>query len=202
MGQIVNDAADDRALLARIAQGDQDALARLYARYRPRLWRYLWQRLDGQAGWAGEAVQDCFVAAWNTAPTFRGEAQVATWLFRIAHHTAQRAWRDRQRHGGPPIERTLPMVDLPDAAEAMPALDSPEDAIITRLIVTDALADLSAKHREALELVFLHGFTQEEAAAILEVPLGTIKSRLSYARRAMQRSLIAAQDPEEARHDA
>ena len=64
--------------------------------------------------------------------------------------------------------------------------------MIDRLALAAALDQLSPRHREALELVFLQGFTLEEVAGILDVPLGTVKSRISYARRALQQELARA----------
>ena len=71
--------------------------------------------------------------------------------------------------------------------------------MIERMALADALDRLSAKHREALDLVFSYGFSLEEAARVLDVPLGTIKSRLSYARRALQEHLSTAERLEETR---
>ena len=76
---------------------------------------------------------------------------------------------------------------------------SHESAVIARLSLAEALDHLSTKHREALDLVFYHGFSLEETAQILDTPLGTIKSRLSYARRALQEHLSAGEHLEETR---
>lgn len=200
--RLIDTPGSDHALVARIATGDEDALAELYARHRPRLWRYLWHHLDGQAPWVEEVLQDCFLAVWNSARSFRGDAQVVTWIFRIAHHTVQKAWRDRQRHAAPRREQSLTECQDDPALAGERVIASPEDAIITRLILSDALADLSVNHRDVLELIFYHGFTLEETAIILNVPLGTVKSRLTYARRALQRTMLAAQAPEETHHEA
>ena len=66
---------------------------------------------------------------------------------------------------------------------------SPEDTVLDRLTLDEALKRLSTKHRAVLHLVFEQGFTAEEVAQILEVPVGTVKSRVSYARRALQSAL-------------
>jgi RNA polymerase sigma-70 factor (ECF subfamily) len=78
---------------------------------------------------------------------------------------------------------------------------SPEDMVLGQLSLDEALSRLSVKHRAVLHLVFQQGFTAEEAAQILGVPVGTVKSRMSYARRALQRALDCWV-PEDARHDA
>jgi RNA polymerase sigma factor (sigma-70 family) len=69
------------------------------------------------------------------------------------------------------------------------ACGSHEDGVLDRLALQGALGQLSARHRAALELVFVHGFALTEAAQILGVPEGTVKSRISYARRALLRAL-------------
>ncbi|HKB46803.1 MAG TPA: sigma factor-like helix-turn-helix DNA-binding protein, partial [Ktedonobacterales bacterium] len=74
---------------------------------------------------------------------------------------------------------------------------SHEAAVLGRLVLATAFGRIAAKHREALELVYQQGFTLEEVARILDVPLGTIKSRISYARRALQCELACAAAAEE-----
>jgi RNA polymerase sigma-70 factor (ECF subfamily) len=175
---------DERALLRRIAGGDQHALRCLYAGYRTRLWGYLLHQLDGDAGWTEEVAQDLFLAVWRSAGTYRGESRPAAWLFRIAHNLAANARRARARR----------LQSEPLAAEAgdeLPVEASHEDAVLDRLALLAALGRLSSAHREALELVFVQGFGMDEVAAILGVPVGTVKSRISYARRALRTHLVA-----------
>lgn len=178
---------DDATLLARIASGEQEALKLLYARYRPRLWSYLLSQFGRDAERTEEVLQDIFVAIWRHAATFRGTAQVATWIFRIAHNQARNAQVSAARH---------PMhADIADENDgAICAASSPvllETQVIERLTLRAALAQLSAKHRLVLDLICSQGFTVEETAEILGVPAGTVKSRLSYARRALAVALAA-----------
>ncbi|HEV2237004.1 MAG TPA: sigma factor, partial [Ktedonobacterales bacterium] len=88
---------DEAELLAAIAAGDEDALRQLYLRERPRLRRYLWHQLGGEASLVEEVLQDTFLAVWRQAGTFRGEARVSTWIFQIAHYLALEARRRRDR---------------------------------------------------------------------------------------------------------
>lgn len=189
----------DVTLLIQMARGDQQALQQLYARYRGSLWRYIWRLVNEDAHLADEVTQDVFVAVWRQAATFRAEAAPATWLFRIARHRALNARRDLARR----VEGHLWNDNARDGErdhwpfeEGEP---SHEDAVIERMALADALDRLSAKHREALDLVFSYGFSLEETARVLDVPLGTIKSRLSYARRALQEHLSTAERLEETR---
>jgi RNA polymerase sigma-70 factor, ECF subfamily len=86
---------DDSTLIKRIASGQQDALSQLYSIYRPRLRRYLWHQLDANPAAVEDALQEVFLAVWRAAPSYRGEAQVATWLFQIAHYQVLHARRYR-----------------------------------------------------------------------------------------------------------
>jgi RNA polymerase sigma factor (sigma-70 family) len=88
---------DERALVARIAAGDRDALRILYTRYHPRLWRYLWRRLDGNAGAVEDVLQETWLAVWRAAPGYQPRGQVAAWIYRIAHHQAAHIRRDHAR---------------------------------------------------------------------------------------------------------
>lgn len=181
-------ANEDRRLIARIATGDEQALDTLYVRYRPRLRSYLWRLLDGNDGLVEESLQDIFVAVWQSAARFRGEAKVATWVFQIAHNVAVTA---RQRSARHPASAPLLAAESVDASAQR---DPYSDAVITRLVVRDALDKLSEKHREALDLFFRQGFSADEIAAILGIPAGTVRSRVSYARKALRDELSEFHD--------
>ena len=190
--------ADERSRIQQIARGDAQALRRLYASYRPLLWRYLWQQLDGDEQGVEDALQEIFLSVWRFAPGFRGEAQVKTWIFRIAHHYLAHRRREAARH---PEGHLAPLVrdEEGDTDEQIGQKSqmSHENEVVERLTLAAAINRLSAKHREALELVFQQGFTLDEAAQILDVPTGTVKSRISYARRALQRELACLEAVEE-----
>jgi RNA polymerase sigma-70 factor (ECF subfamily) len=188
---------DHHVLLAQIATGDEDALRQLYTRLRPALRRYLWHQLDGDAIAVEEALQDTFFAVWRSASSFRGEAKVATWVYQIARYQSLHA---RRRTARVSAVTSYGPADEEGDEERASAAPSCEDEVVDRLTLSAALRQISRKHREALELVFAHGFTLEEAAAILDVPVGTVKSRVSYARRALLREL-EAQALEDSRHD-
>jgi RNA polymerase sigma-70 factor (ECF subfamily) len=195
-----DDRADDRSLIARIARRDAAALERLYALYRPRLWRYLWQQLDGDAGAVEDTLQEIFLAVWLAAGDFRGEAKVNTWIFRIAHHQLAHRQRSaaRRPEGHLAAHTALGHDEVgSDDTRDEPAQASHEAAVLDRLVLAAAFGRIAAKHREALELVYQQGFTLEEVARILDVPLGTVKSRISYARRALQCELACAAAAEE-----
>jgi RNA polymerase sigma-70 factor, ECF subfamily len=183
-----NPPTDDPALLARITGGDEEALRQLYAAYRLRLWRYIWQQVGGEADLVEDVLQDVFLAIWHGAGAFRHQASVSTWIFRIAHNIGANAGRSRShRLLGAPLVETPP----PVTSASVGTYESPEEQVVERLALTEAIVRLPLKHRQVLELIFYQGFTCEEAGHILEVPTGTIKSRLSYARKTLAGYLSA-----------
>jgi len=184
-------ADDEQALVARIAADDQEALRILYTRYRPRLWRYLWRRLDGDAGAVEDAMQETWLAVWRGAPGYQPRGQVAAWIFQIAHRHVAHLRRDTSRAlEGRLRPRALDAED-DELLSAVNETGSHEERVLDRLALVEALRALSPAHREVLELVFYHGFSLVEAGQILDIPLGTVKSRVSYARRALAKALAA-----------
>jgi RNA polymerase sigma-70 factor (ECF subfamily) len=174
---------DDRALLSLIATGDEGALQQLYQKYRPPLRRYLWYQLNHDAAQVEDVLQETFLSVWRSAQSLRAGGSVAAWIFQIAHrHALQAHRRARSRAEG----HATPL-ELEDERDA-PA-HSPEDAILARISLDEAIRALSEKHREVLYLVCLQGFSIDEVAEILGVPSGTVKSRLSYARQALHEIL-------------
>lgn len=195
-----SDEGDLRGLLAQISSGDQDAMQRLYVVFYQRMWSYLWRQLDRDPGWTEEAVQDVFLAAWRSAASYRGEARVGTWLFRIAHNLAANARRAKGRRlQGQPLDSVGSSDEQGEVGDAL-ALHSAEDVVVGRMMLAQALGRLSPHHRDVLDLAFHQGFGADEIAMILAIPVGTVKSRMSYARRALQQQLTQAQAIEEAQH--
>src|SRR5262249_19367595 len=173
----------DEALIARIAKGDQHALKLLYGRHHVKVYRFA-LRLSNDEAAAEDVVGDVFLAAWRRAGRFEGRAQVSTWLFRIARHKVLSLLRARTNE--PLDDEVADSIEDPS--------DSPEITVQKkqrRMLLQDCLTQLSATHREIVDLVYYHGKKIEEAAAILDVPLNTVKTRMFYARKRIG-ELIAA----------
>jgi RNA polymerase sigma-70 factor (ECF subfamily) len=181
---------DDTALLIkRIAHKDRAALAEFYARFQRPLFNYV-LRLLGHEALAEDLLQEVMLIVWQQAQSYRGKATVKSWLFSIAHHQAYKVLRQRARE-----------VSLDSALDNQPALQdlpddtiTPEDSALRRATgeeVNKALSYLSAEHREVLELAFYQEFSTREIATIVGIPEGTVKSRLSYARRALKAALLS-----------
>jgi RNA polymerase sigma factor (sigma-70 family) len=173
-------------LLTRIAHGDRQALAELYAREGTALLHYLLQ-FTADRGLAEELLQDTFVAVWKNAGSFAGRSRARAWLFGVARRRACKRLRRRE----PPVAGL-------DGLEALPASEpEPEAALFARLDREALLAGvepLSDTHREALLLAFVHELSYAEIAEILDVPLGTVKSRLNHAKRALRALLIVQEE--------
>lgn len=173
----------ENALLARVAKRDREALAQIYVRFQRPLFSYLFHLL-GQKELAEDVLQEVLMIVWQKAHTFQGTAPAARWIFGIAHHQAFKALRRDASALFVDLEAAL---DLPDA-EAEPESDLLRRT--TRAEIAAALACLTPEHREVLELAFFQDFACKEIAAIVGIPLGTVKSRLSYARRALKAALL------------
>jgi len=168
-----SDDASDAELIAAHVAGDPDAFAELVRRHQDRLWAVALRTL-GNREEAADALQDALVSAYRRAGSFRGDAAVTTWLHRIVVN----ACLDRVRRA-----RARPTVPLP---EREPASGRDEHASTeAALDVRAALARLPETQRAALVLVDMHGLSVAEAAAVLEVAEGTVKSRCSRGRAAL-----------------
>jgi RNA polymerase sigma factor (sigma-70 family) len=177
---------DARPLIERLAGGDRQALAELYARYQGPLFRYLLQ-LTGDRELAEEVLQDTLVAVWKYAATFEGRSTVQTWLIGIARRQAHNTLR----------RRTLPRADAAALADLAASEPDPEDLALAsaeREELVAALTRLAPMHREVLGLIFEHGLSYQETARILGVPEGTVKSRLSNAKRALRARLVSPEE--------
>lgn len=167
----------DHELLSAHRTGDPEAFGELFARHRDRLWAIA-LRTTGNPEDAADALQDAIVSAFRRADSFRGEAAVTTWLHRIVVN----AGLDRLRRNK--VRRTEPLPPHLDTATEAVADDPARSAELgeRRSVVLQALARISADQRAALVLVDMQGHPVEEAAAMLDCPVGTVKSRCARGR--------------------
>ena len=198
------DERTDPELLAAHVQGDADAFGVLFARHRDRLWAVA-LRTMGNPDDAADGLQDGLIAAYRRAGSFRGDAQVTTWLHRVVVN----ACLDRLRAAKVRRAETLPddvdeRRDRGSLATSDPA--DPADEAVTaerRRMVVTALAELPAEQRAALVLVDMEGHSVADAAAMLDCAVGTVKSRCSRGRARLAERLgvlapATARDPDHA----
>ncbi|MDQ3734856.1 MAG: sigma-70 family RNA polymerase sigma factor [Actinomycetota bacterium] len=180
--------ADDADLVARLASGEQDALALIYDRYHRQVFS-LAVRILGDHILAEDTTQEVFLALWRNPHKFDpAKGGFATWLLALAHHRSvdavrreesQRRRRDRLAESDPPA-----LMGEDPSAKAMERLVGAD--------VRSALSELPAVQREALTLAYFGGYTQREVAALTGAPLGTVKTRMLAGMRRLRQVLGSA----------
>ncbi|ARZ69064.1 RNA polymerase sigma factor SigM [Streptomyces sp. HU2014] len=178
MDDVTHDDLSDADLLAKHVGGDPDAFTELVRRHRDRLWAVALRTL-GDREEAADAVQDALVSAYRAAHTFRGQSAVTTWLHRITVN----ACLDRARKAA--SRRTAPLAEterLEQLLEPHESAAAPAERGDLHRELLQALATLPPDQRAALVLVDMQGYPVAEAARVLDVPVGTVKSRCARGR--------------------
>lgn len=169
----------DVALLNAVSDGDEAALEQLWHRHAAAVHGYLRSICD--AVLAEEVLLDTFTAVWKGAGSFSERSTARTWLFGIARRRA----RDRRRSLRTELDEPIP----DQFADQAPSTE--EQALARRELaeIAEAIKRLRPIHREVLALAFSQGLTHTEIAQVLDVPLGTVKSRMDSARRALMETV-------------
>ena len=175
---------DDR-LIQRYLEGDQGAFTTLVERHETRVYNVC-LRILGDREDARDAAQDTFITVLRKLPQFRGESAFSTWLHRVAVNACYDALRKRKRH---PMLRLAPTDDGESAPERGPAAPDPAEAVAGEIDVVRALAQVPEDYRIALILADVQDLAYEEISKALDVPLGTVKSRVHRGRVALARAL-------------
>lgn len=177
--------SDEVALVRRVADRRQEALAELYDRFAPLLLAVA-RRIVGHAGEAEEVLQETFLQAWHQADRYdASRASVSAWLVLIARSRAL----DRRRQRGTRERAVTAAAVQPRAPEPSARLDEHVLVRERRERVRAALAELPAEQREVLELAFFSGLSQTEIAERTATPLGTVKTRALLAMKKLRREL-------------
>lgn len=150
-------------------------IERALQRYLPRLYGYSLS-LTGNRDAAQDLLQDCAVKALSTNAVPAAEGALQAWLFRILHN----AWIDRHR-----LDRLDFVPEPPEPPPDGSAFWHHDDRLVSAITVRQAIGRLSSAEREIITLVDLGGLSYAEAAAVLDVPAGTVMSRLSRARQSL-----------------
>ena len=177
---MVDQYVEDVQLLQLISQGNEDALATLYKKHGGTLYAYA-LRIMGDQEMAKDVLQDSLLTIWQHASSFRAEGRAVAWLFKIVHNKAMKMFRQR---------KNLSLDEMPQEPQSERL--GPDESLLGRerkALLSAGLARLSAEHRATLELVFFQGMTLQEVARVCDVPVGTVKSRLSYAKSALKGAL-------------
>ena len=167
----------DSELLEDVRKGDRAAVEELLGRYESSIYRF-GLRMCGNEEAAREVLQETLLAAFRNLPTFRGEASISTWLYQIA-----RSFCIKERRGERPTE-SLASKAGERLSEPSPGPDSQAQAREIGAALAAALAALPPNHREALVLRDVEGLSADEAASVVGIEVGALKSRLHRARMA------------------
>jgi RNA polymerase sigma-70 factor (ECF subfamily) len=177
----------DQVLLARIAEGDRAAFNELMAAHQDRVFAVA-LRIMGNREEALDATQEAFLSVFRKASQYRGTAAVSTWLYRITVNACYDLLRRRRRRPSEPLPEHFDPAD-PSAGDAFLSVELRPD-------LEQALAQLSPEFRTAVVLSDVHALSWPEVAEVLDIPVGTVKSRVFRARRQLA-ALLGNQIPVE-----
>ena len=161
-------------LIAKAQKGDRDAFGELVRRHHPGVVNVVY-RMCGDVELAEDAAQDAFIQAWLHLPSFRPGTSLRNWIYRIAVNAALDVLRR---------EPKTPLVDL-ETLSMPDSVAGPEFVLLEKeraFAVQQAILSLTEANRSVLTLREYGGLSYQEIAATLNIPLGTVMSRLNYAR--------------------
>jgi RNA polymerase sigma factor (sigma-70 family) len=181
---------NELALLDRVRRGDRGAFSELYRLYHQRLYGYL-RRLLRNPATVEEVLDDVMLVVWKDARKFRGDAAVSSWVFGIAYRKALTAMRAEHRYQAP-LDRSADASAIAGESERHTEW------------IRAALTQLSADHRQVVELTYFGGFSYQDIADIANCPVNTVKTRMFHARRRLKVLLpaLAGQVKEQSRERA
>ena len=179
MGTVSADPRSDSSLVDALVEGDRQALAELYERHAPWLLLRLTRRC-ADAGIVDEVVQDTFVAVWRSAKKYNGQGEVAAWIWGIGIRRMVDALRRRPKEY---LSTTVERADVALSAEEQVLLG------VEYGDLAGALDRLSPELRAVVQATVLDGLTTGEAAKLLGIPQGTVKSRMKRARGQLREEL-------------
>lgn len=188
-GDGAEETADD-VLVSRSQSGDMKAYDTLVMRHRNRIFSMIRNMTHHEAD-AWDLTQDVFIKAWNALGNFEAKAKFSTWLYRIAHNVVY-DWNRRKKHdlAGELNDEILENHRIDPSAIAIPHVGgSPDDQMAMSELKTKieaALAKISPEHREIVILKDVQGLAYKEIADVMGCTIGTVMSRLFYARQKLQ----------------
>ena len=195
MSTKAQEVALDRLLVDRFKNGDQSAFDEMVTRYWSRIYSMVNQLLRNTQD-AEEVTQDAFIRAHRGLVNFRGDSAFSTWLYQIATNLARNRywyWWRRKRDKSVSFDQPIgPDGDM-TLADVIPAqLETPDDITITQEFVdriADGMEKIGAKHREILVLRNIKNLSYDEIAEVLNISIGTVKSRIARARESLRSKL-------------
>ncbi len=186
----MNDPDDDFRLVALAQKGDMRSYDALVTRHRGRIFAMIRNMIHQEAD-AWDLSQEVFIKAWKALPRFEAKARFSTWLYRIAHNTVYDWVRKRKiESAGELNDEIFERERIDSASFTTPSGGEAPDATMAqgelRVKIEVALGKLSPEHREVVVLKDVQGLSYKEIAEVMSSTLGTVMSRLFYARQKLQ----------------
>ncbi|MDP2337905.1 MAG: RNA polymerase sigma factor [Bacteroidota bacterium] len=177
----------DCELMQQIVSGDQAAFSELYHRYKGRMYYYFYRMLGNSAEQANDFLQELFMKLIEKPESFNPAYSFSTWLYSVANNMCKNEYRRRGiRQEYQEAEALEPQFDFLNESTLEP------EQVIEKIFAT--LNSLGKEHRSAFLLRYREGFSIKEVAEILELPDGTVKSRLFYAKKMLAEKLEYLKD--------
>lgn len=176
------DDRQDNDLLIAIAAQDMQALSEFYRRHQRRVYHFVLSKLNDPFT-ASDVLNDTMLEVWRSAGRFQGKARVTTWLLGIAHHKVLDLWRQQGRRQFTELDET--MIDESPGAD----IEALTLAVRDKERLAQCMARLSSEHREILHLVFFEELNYGDISRIIDVPEGTVKSRVHHAKKLIKQYL-------------
>jgi RNA polymerase sigma-70 factor, ECF subfamily len=189
---------EDAELVRRCQEGRHEAYEALVVRYRGRIYAMI-MNMTGNDADAWDLSQDVFLKAWKALPRFEARSQFFTWLYRIAHNVTYDWLRKRKIGPGTEFDDALGQTPAAGAVTVPHAATAPDDKMRNKEVgarIAEALKDLSPEHRAVVLLKEVDGLSYQEIADTVGCSLGTVMSRLFYARKRLQTLLRDVYDTE------
>ena len=180
--------------IERLKTGDATAFDTLVTRYTGDIYGLLF-RITEDAEEAGDLTQETFLSVFKAIKKFRGDADLKTWLFRIAINQSRnrfRWWKRRRREKTVSLDAPIGESETPFHETMAGNFANPEEKILRRereKFLSEALRDLPENFREAVVLCDIEGLSYEEIASVLEINIGTVKSRIARGREELRKKL-------------
>lgn len=177
----------DSELMQLIVLGDQSAFAELYHRYKERMYYYFYRMLGNSSEQANDFLQELFMKLIEKPESFNPKFPFQTWFYSVANNMCKNEYRRREvRQEFQATETSVTQLDFIDDKTIEP------EQIVEKIF--DTLEELGEEHRSAFLLRYREGFSIKDVAEILELPEGTVKSRLFYAKKMLAEKLNYLKD--------
>lgn len=186
----MNEQLTDQVLIERVQSGDKQAFNLLVLRYQNKVCNLI-SRYVSNSGDVADVAQETFIKAYRAVPNFRGESAFYTWLYRIAVNTAKNHIVAQSRRP-PATDVDAEEAEYYESASALKEISNPENLALSKelkRVVFDAIQALPDDLKTAMTLRELDGLSYEEIAAVMDCPVGTVRSRIFRAREAVENKI-------------